>query len=343
METDARKNMADAAQAAECGCRCCCMTDYGAESLPDTVQVFSRKEVLARNYWKEHPLTAEERTVVLIGCGSTGSELLEHGLLTNVFLRGRTVSYHVFGEHSGFCALHHTIVRDLAEDKPDEDRLTFYDDAWQRHPELLAAADRIILCTDDDQENLRTYDDLHRWYPTEAKVHIRFPETLTGVTCFGRSQDIFTPEFVLRNAANRLAILMNDLYNEGSPNPTAWESLSDFLRRSNIAAADHMIVKVRCLLQDDSLTELNADLCRKAYEAWQAADPALMEQCQEMEHRRWCRFHRMYNWEYAPVRNNALRQHPLLMPYTELSEENQRKNSYAFEMLGRVAERQVRL
>ena len=60
---------------------------------------------------------------------------------------------------------------------------------------------------------------------------------------------------------------------------------------------------------------------------------------QEMEHRRWMRFHQMYNWQYAPVRDNALRRHPLLLPYEQLSVPEQRKDAYAWEMLGRLGER----
>ena len=29
------------------------------------------------------------------------------------------------------------------------------------------------------------------------------------------------------------------------------------------------------------------------------------------------RFHQMYTWQYAPVRDNALRRHPLLLPYEQ--------------------------
>jgi hypothetical protein len=56
-----------------------------------------------------------------------------------------------------------------------------------------------------------------------------------------------------------------------------------------------------------------------------------------MEHRRWLRFYRMYNWEYDPVRDNALRRHPMILPYAELSEADQNKDAYAWELLGEFA------
>ena len=52
------------------------------------------------------------------------------------------------------------------------------------------------------------------------------------------------------------------------------------------------------------------------------------------------RFHQFYNWQYAPVRDDKMRHHTLLVPYEELSAAEQAKDAYAWEMLGRLAERQ---
>ena len=49
------------------------------------------------------------------------------------------------------------------------------------------------------------------------------------------------------------------------------------------------------------------------------------------------RFHQLYNWTYAPQRDNAMRRHHLILPYEELSETEQRKDAYAWEMLGRLS------
>ena len=49
---------------------------------------------------------------------------------------------------------------------------------------------------------------------------------------------------------------------------------------------------------------------------------------------RWMRFHMLNNWQYAPVRNNARRLHPLLVPFDALDEADQIKDDYAWELLG---------
>ena len=59
----------------------------------------------------------------------------------------------------------------------------------------------------------------------------------------------------------------------------------------------------------------------------------------EMEHRRWMRFHWLYNWDQAAVRDDSPRRHPMLIPYARLAPEEQRKDAYAWELLGRLADR----
>ena len=143
----------------------------------------------------------------------------------------------------------------------------------------------------------------------------------------------------MKDELNHRARLMNDIYNESAANPVGWEDLSPFLRQSNIAAADHLIVKARFLLEEEEMTELTAEDCRRAYIRFRELYETQADLLQKTEHRRWMRFHQMYNWQYAPVRDNALRRHPLLLPYEQLSVPEQRKDAYAWEMLGRLGER----
>lgn len=61
-----------------------------------------------------------------------------------------------------------------------------------------------------------------------------------------------------------------------------------------------------------------------------------------MEHRRWIRFHQMYNWTYAEERDDQMRRHPMMLPYSELSEEEKEKDAFAWEMLSGLADRSAK-
>ena len=332
------RNYALALDAAEKGVQSYCMADMRSEKLPLNLHLFSPVEAMSRSYWKAHPLTGSERRVILIGDGRSAEALLERALLTNVLEPGRRIEYHFFGGAAGFAALHPELVRALDGEDKTEDRLVLHEDAWTQAGALLAGADRIILCFEDDRANFEAYEKLKSWLPTAAAIHLRLEDDLPDAVCFGSREESMRPEFVMKDALNRQAIVMNEIYNEGAAHPVAWGELSPFLRQSNIAAADHLIVKLRFLLGDESLTELSSALLRRAYERFcelYARDPDLL---QEMEHRRWMRFYQMYNWRWGPERDDARRIHPLLLPYAELSDEVRRKDAYAWEMLGRLAD-----
>lgn len=230
------------------------------------------------------------------------------------------------------------LIRALGSGDPDEDELILHEGSWEDRPEIIRNADRIIICEDDDKTDISVYKELRRWFPTAASVDVRLDTDTEQIEGFGNSSRIFTLRSLIRDDINRLAVTLNRIYNEGVGRSSEWGDLSDHLKRSNIATADHMIVKVRYLLGDDSITELTEEDCRRAYDLFRDADPDLKDICREMEHRRWMRFHQMYNWEYAAVRDDMMRRHPLMLPYEKLSEEDRDRDAYAWEMLGKIAD-----
>ena len=49
----------------------------------------------------------------------------------------------------------------------------------------------------------------------------------------------------------------------------------------------------------------------------------------------------MYNWRYAPRRNNDAREHPLMVPYDALSEADRRKDDNAWLLLNAFAKEET--
>ena len=339
MDDDSWDNYLQALDAAECGIDTYCLTDFGSFEISKNLHSFSKKEIISRCYWRDHPIRKDEKNIVLIGSGSIASVLLARGLLTNVFEPGRYLSYHVFGDSSSFRKSHREAVKALCGGDPDNDSLFLHEECWEYHPEIIRNADRIIICEDYDRSNLTIYKELLMLFPTAAEIHVRLNNDVERIKGFGSSKAVFTLRSFVRDDINRLAVMLNDIYNEGTDKAVGWDDLSDHLKLSNIAAADHMIVKVRYLLDEDGITELTEQNCRRAYGEFRNADAQKREICCEMEHRRWMRFQQMFNWTYSPERDDLMRRHPLMLPYQKLSEEEKENNAYAWEMLAGVADR----
>ena len=337
---DRWQNYALGLRAARAGIQVYALADPVGEDLPDTLHLFSPEEAAARQYWLQRPLKRHEDTVVLIGAGAAARSILEQGLLVNVFPQGRQIHYHVFGDFRDFALLHRELCTALAPGDGEDDILEFHQEDWQTRPELLEQASRIILSGETDAETLEVCQRLRQWFVCPGKVHLRLDEHVPGLSCFGRADRLITVESVMQDELNRRARTLHQIYSEGSPEPTSWESLSSFLRASNMAAADHVPVKVRVLLGLEDLKDPGPEELELAWQRFDATEGEGREALRRCEHRRWMRFYQMYNWTFNEKRDNRRRRHPLMVPYEQLSAQEQAKDDYAWELLGRLAKAQ---
>ncbi|MBR6006910.1 MAG: hypothetical protein IK064_04720, partial [Clostridia bacterium] len=181
--------------------------------------------------------------------------------------------------------------------------------------------------------------ELKRWFPTAAAVHAKLSVPFDGAAVFGSTEELFTPELVMRSALDGTAKRLNDIYRASAGgNAPDWNGLTSFARRSNIASSEHQRLKLRILLGNGIADEpLTPELFKRAYAAYSAADEAERERFRRIEHERWMRFHIMNNWRFADTRDNAARCHPLLLPYDRLTREEQLKDDFAWELLGALA------
>ncbi|MBP3700548.1 MAG: hypothetical protein J6I64_01530 [Lachnospiraceae bacterium] len=313
-----------------------CRTDQAPDQSPKGLRLFHSYDCCAQEYWRNHPLQEKEKTILLLGDGKYAAVLLERGLLANVYGPERRAHYHVYGDWKDFCRNHHQLEITLGVDREvsDRDCLYFHGDDWNQDSGLLSRADRIILCSDDEEENLQRLQALRRYFPHQGQVHLRSYSRIPGECVFGTPAQMYTAELVMASRLTRAARAMHQIYADSAEYPVpSWEELSEFLRQSNVAAADHLLTKVRILLKDDALTTLDVDLCARAYECYREASEEEKSALWSIEHVRWMRFHSFYNWTYDAVRDNEARRHPLMIPYEDLPYAEQRKDAYGWELL----------
>ena len=333
-------------------------------------------ENCARLYWRHNYIRRHgekmERRIALIGFGHYGQALLSQALMVNVFAKGTPgMEYHVFGDSKAYCSLHRGI-RHFASinEHGDGDSVFFHEHGWESELDLLRGMDRVILCSDEDEENIRVLGTLEEEL-AQAAIHIRCRDARMlkalyaerrgakedlEANVFGTDQRLYTREMILHEKLLEMAKRIHARYmctqdigpcrncpTRGKTAPCIkgcgyfyenWNNLGVFLQRSNICAADHMEVKLREMIgKDCRLTEKTLGeymACLKA-----RCDGEEAELYRELEHRRWMRYCFFSGWNYAdiPKKDTAGKRHPLLKPYEELPEQEKTKDMDAYMML----------
>ncbi len=316
-------------------------TTNGQDHLSGNIRFFHSYDCCARQYWRSKPLCSYEKTVVIIGFGNYGRCILERAILTNIISVSQHVAYHIFGDAKEFLAMHSYLHVMFSMGKKSEttDSLIFHDGFWEMHHAILEQADRIIICHDDEPEGWSIFWRLNKYYKIRGHIHLHSNRKAPGVSYFGTNEEIYTPDQIMRTALNKAAITINEIFCRSVTYPTlSWEELDDFHRESKISAADHLLMKVRILLKDETITELTSGTLEKAYQEYCETKKSeyVLDRYRRLDHMRWLRFYTFYNWSYGPVRNDAARQHPMLCPYQELTAEQKRERDAAWELLGSI-------
>ncbi len=317
-------------------------TTNGQDHLSGNINFFHSYDCCARQYWRSRPLCSHENMIVIIGFGNYGRCILERAILTNIISVDQHVAYHIFGEAGAFLAMHNHLheIFSLGEESQTTDSLIFHEESWETHHGLLKRADRIIICTDDEPEGWSIFWRLNKYYKLNGPINLHSNRKAPGVSYFGTNEEIYTPDQIMRTTLNKAAIMINDIFRKSVSYPTlSWEDLDDFHRESKITAADHLLMKIRILLEDETITELTADMAEKAYRRYceTKADKAVEDMYRRIDHLRWLRFYTFYNWSYGPVRDDAARQHPMLSPYAGLTAEQKKERDAAWELLGSIS------
>ncbi|MDO5336397.1 MAG: ion channel [Eubacteriales bacterium] len=318
-------------------------TTNGKDHLSSNINFFHSYDCCARQYWRSQPLCNHEHTIVIIGFGHYGRCILERAILTNIISFEQHVTYHIFGDAKSFLATHYRLneMFSINEISATGDSLIFHPDFWEMDHSILERANRIIICPDQESDGWDIFWRLSRYYKIRGHIHLHSNRKAPGVSYFGTNEEIYTPNQIMRTAQNKAAVAINEIFRKSVSYPTlSWEKLDDFHRQSKISAADHLIMKVRILMKDESITELTAYTIEKAYEKYCETrySEVMLDRYRRLDHLRWLRFYTFYNWSYGPVRDDDAKQHPMLCPYTELTPEQKRERDATWELLGSIVE-----
>ncbi len=317
-------------------------TTSGEDSLAGNIHFFNGYECCAREYWQGKPLCKEEQKIALIGFGLYGQALLEQAIIVNVLSPDQHVAYHIFGDAGKFLQIHTHLdtAFSLQKESETEDSLIFHNDPWYEEPDVLREADRIIICEDDEFEGWDILWTLRKYYITKDHFDLRSTRRVEGVSYFGDNHSVYSPDHILNTSMDMTAVAMNGLYYKKHPDEEQrnWDQLDDYLKQYLIAASDHLLLKVRILLQDESIHELTPENMEKAEKIYETSiqDPARLEWYRRLSHLRWMRFYCYYNWTCGEKSDHLNRRDPMVCPYEKLSPEEQRHGDYYWELLGQL-------
>lgn len=301
------------------------------------VLYFNLSEITARQYWKKHHLMdyfeAGQRkiNIAIIGFDQMGENILRFGLLNNIYYTEQEIVYHVWGDHYVFEKFHAQMKL------MNKDRIIYHRGEPAEDPELLKGMDRIILTQEGDFKTLETYLYLCR----EQEIHFYNPSgnfaeevyAYPKFSVFGCLEDILTDEVIKTDKLYRLAKELNYrydcLYNNGGKEyaekekhmAAIWQELDGFTKGSNISAADYHEIRLMIMAKHPEQTLKSAQ-----------------EELSFYEHIRWCRFHYLNYWSYGVPENGKNKDakskiHKCLVPYEELSREDQVKDYETIKLL----------
>ena len=266
------------------------------------ITVFSIAENCARQYWKDYPVTGDEK-IAIIGFENVGKNILLYGLQMNLIDPGQHLVYHIYGDGREFCREH----TELAQMAPDE--IIFHDDGSYEFAEM-ADFDRIIICSREEGRNIAVASKLLVSAPIGHQIYLYAPngDIITNLfgserlICFGRAEETASADIIFNEKSMEDARRQHEFYFK-KYGGTPWEKLDAFKRYSNVSSSDYMFTINRLLARGVSLDKIA-----------------------ELEHIRWCRYHYLHNWKYDPVTDSAKRVHNCLIPFSELSEAEKLKD-----------------
>ncbi len=318
----------------------------------EDLRFFNINEIIARSYWKDKNTSliefykekGQELNIAIIGFGELGKKLYEQAVLNNLFSTKQRFIYHIWGDTGIYESLHSDFKM------MNRDEVIFHrEDYRQQLNYIVQNMDRVIITEEKNIELLTALTEIN--FDNKVQIHYYSPENnelerlYNGrIVGFGLYKDNLTEENIKTDELYKAAMLLNHNYNvehnkdyeyyrQEETNKEAlkrakkdWSELDNFVKGSNIAAADYNYIR-------ESLKTPNSGLL------------AIGEEKNELEHIRWCRYHLLNHWRWGErpanepsegrYKNEKKRIHEDLVPYSKLPKTEQEKDANAIDSLKR--------
>ncbi len=343
-----------------------CLNQMEPNLIPSlgNTQIFNINDLVAGAFWqnklnifntiKESCISNHNKIIhikiAIIGYEALGKRMLYKGLLLNLFSVDQSIEYLVFGDESS-CNIFAEDMLHCTELNGDE--VTFcYDDPLQSGK--LADADYIIITGEPDmvliQKILYTTikSQIYCYDPDGVEINNMFASIRSSMErnkhmaqgsssnsiydmyqrlhSFGVYREVISKDKIYNNRLDREARDRHEEYiskikkdSDGvSEQCINWDLLDGFRKGSNINACDYEETAIKLiktgLFDADELAEL--------------------------EHIRWCRYHFLNHWKYAPGEKNPVeRTRSELCAYAELDEKKKEEHRCIVERWDRLANR----
>ncbi len=286
--------------------------EYGLVKDEDDAVFYDINGAIARTLWKNIALWnkgKEKLNISIIGDGSLSHNILNHGLLLNLFSKNQEITYNLISNSDTYMLRHNGMP--LA----NKDKIEYYspdnNSAW----EILKKSDITIIADILTEELFQTVcvssknSGIYFYSPNSGAVGNFL--NLPNMFPFGQNKLIYTDENIRQGKLIEKAINQNLKYATTFGGETNWNKLSEFTKWSNISSADF------------------GEIIKSIYDS--SPESFDIEVFSELEHIRWSRFHYINYWTYGIPENGKAKDpekriHACLIDYDNLTELDKEKD-----------------
>lgn len=306
------------------------------ENIKCNLNVINNANLMARQFLTNFPtyelidvdtdkaITISNYTVMIIGFGDTGEQLLLNILAQtqyentefNALVIDKNADQLIGKferEYSGLCKNYSIEFYDYDVNSKCFSHLLC---------KKLEDINEIVICLASDEQNIRTGFEIKRivssYNNIATKIIIKcvkqnlFIQYLkedtnenANIHFFGDMQDVFTPQIIINQDLDRLAICVNDVYGKSEPKyAKRWEDLNPFIKDSNRHSASHIFAKLHLVgLKTCEVNSIpsSAEVIKSKQQFIEYLGEERLQVLSRLEHLRWNAFHFSNGWDVLPL------------------------------------------